>query len=188
MISGSKWIGTVNLLLNHMFWGLYVIITIKSNSLGIDVSFFMWGVKNKETKIVEGNKNLNTFPPQVSHSNIKCISSTGFSFSYKYKWIPILLTVVTSHTKALPSAGHRDRMLAMVLKNEVSNHETFFFIYLNILLIKPFFKGLSFWALVARTSMCWSSETDLSKKFSFLLQTGLITLALCKFYILLLPR
>lgn len=33
-----------------------------------------------------------------------------------------------NHTKALPSAGHRDRMLAMVLKNEVSNHEAFFFL------------------------------------------------------------
>lgn len=37
-------------------------------SLEIDISSFMWGLKNKETMIVEGSKILNTFPPQVSHS------------------------------------------------------------------------------------------------------------------------
>lgn len=86
-------------------------------SLRTDISFFVWGVKNNETMIVEGNKILNTFPPQVSHSK-------------KHNRIPILLTVVTSHTKALPSAGHRDGMLATVIKKEVSNHEPLFFITL----------------------------------------------------------
>lgn len=105
MTSGSKW-GSL-----CKPYALSVLLPLPLKiimTLGVYLSFFKCNIKSKETKGL----------------SIKYISPKGFPF-FKAEWKSKNLTVLINCTKALPSAGHGDGMLAMVTENEISNHQAF---------------------------------------------------------------